>query len=165
MYVQPNKMLPPTSRVIKPYMCSMIAVEGPNIIGKLDLSGVEIPYESQYRSRIVLKANAENVPLIYGFIGNAVTFIMIKVTYDNENDPYYEYEQEKYNITYNFEDYGDYWLDRKNLDFEYALSGDSLNIVLNTEVNPAEDLSLIVENGTMLNKVFVELLYTALLNC
>jgi len=29
--------------------------------------------------------------------------LMVKVTYDSENDPYYQYEQEKYNITYYFE--------------------------------------------------------------
>ena len=51
-----------------------------------------------------MKAGEENQPLIYGFIGKSTTFLMVKVTYDSTNDPYYQYEQEKYNITYYFED-------------------------------------------------------------
>lgn len=96
--IVPNDLLNPTEKTIKNWNCSFIAVEGPNILDKVSLEDLEIPYESQYRSRIILKANESNQPLIYGFIGKAVTFLMVKVTYDSENDPYYQYEQEKYNI-------------------------------------------------------------------
>ena len=102
MYVQPSKMLPPTSRVIKPYMCSMIAVEGPNIIGKLNLSGVEIPYESQYTTKISLNPGAVNQPLLYGFLGQSVTYLLLMVTYD-ETDPRCLIEEEQY-IEYYLED-------------------------------------------------------------
>ena len=95
-------MLPPTSRVIKPYMCSMVAVEGPNIIGKLDLSGVEIPYESQYTTRIILNPGAQNQPLLYGFLGNNITYLLLKVTYD-ETDPRCLIEEEQY-LEYYFAD-------------------------------------------------------------
>lgn len=101
--IVPNDLLNPTEKTIKNWNCSFIAAEGPNILDKLSLEDLAIPYESQYRSRIILKAGDMNQPLIYGFIGKAVTFLMVKVTYDNENDPYYQYEQEKYNITYYFE--------------------------------------------------------------
>jgi hypothetical protein len=101
--IVPNDLLNPTEKTIKNWNCSFIAVEGPNIADKLSLEDLEIPYESQYRARIVLKAGETDQPLIYGFIGKAVTFLMIKVTYDSVNDPYYRYEQEKYNITYYFE--------------------------------------------------------------
>jgi len=101
--IVPNDLLNPTEKTIKNWNCSFIAVEGPNILDKLSLEDLAIPYESQYRSRIVLKAGEVDQPLIYGFIGKAVTFLMIKVTYDSVNDPYYQYEQEKYNITYYFE--------------------------------------------------------------
>ena len=101
--IVPNDLLNPTEKTIKNWNCSFIAVEGPNVLDKLSLEDLAIPYESQYRSRIILKANETDQPLIYGFIGRAVTFLMIKVTYDSENDPYYQYEQEKYNITYYFE--------------------------------------------------------------
>jgi len=101
--IVPNDLLKPTEKTIKNWNCSFIAVEGPNILDKLSLEDLAIPYESQYRSRIVLKAGDMDQPLIYGFIGKAVTFLMIKVTYDSVNDPYYTYEQENYNITYYFE--------------------------------------------------------------
>jgi len=100
--IVPNDLLNPTEKTIKNWNCSFIAVEGPNILDKLSLEDLAIPYESQYRSRIILKAGETDQPLIYGFIGKAVTFLMIKVTYDSA-DPYYQYEQEKYNITYYFE--------------------------------------------------------------
>src|SRR3989304_2981423 len=96
--IVPNDLLNPTEKTIKNWNCSFIATEGPNILDKLNLEDLAIPYESQYRSRIILKAGETDQPLIYGFIGKAVTFLMIKVTYDSENDPYYQYEQEKYNI-------------------------------------------------------------------
>jgi hypothetical protein len=101
--IVPNDLLKPTEKTIKNWNCSFIAVEGPNIADKLSLEDLEIPYESQYRSRIVLKAGDTDQPLIYGFIGKAVTFLMIKVTYDSVNDPYYQYEQQNYNINYYFE--------------------------------------------------------------
>ena len=101
--IVPNDLLKPTEKTIKNWNCSFIAVEGPNILDKLSLEDLEIPYESQYRSRIVLAAGETDQPLLYAFIGKAVTFLMVKVTYDSVNDPYYTYEQEKYNITYYFE--------------------------------------------------------------
>lgn len=101
--IVPNDLLKATEKTIKNWNCAFIAVEGPNILDKLSLEDLAIPYESQYRSRIVLKAGEVDQPLIYGFIGKAVTFLMIKVTYDGVNDPYYQYEQENYNITYYFE--------------------------------------------------------------
>lgn len=101
--IVPNDLLNPTEKTIKNWNCSFIAVEGPNVLDKLSLEDLAIPYESQYRARIILKAGETDQPLIYGFIGKVVTFLMIKVTYDSENDPYYQYEQEKYNITYYFE--------------------------------------------------------------
>ena len=96
--IKPSDLLNPTEKTIKNWNCAFIAVEGPNIIDKLSLEDLAIPYESQYRSRIILKAGETN-KLLYGFVGKAVTFLMIKVTYDSLNDPYYQYEQEKYNIS------------------------------------------------------------------
>jgi hypothetical protein len=101
--IVPNDLLNPTEKTIKNWNCSFIAVEGPNVLDKLSLEDLEIPYESQYRARVILKAGETNQPLSYGFIGKSVTFLMIKVTYDSINDPYYQYEQEKYNISYYFD--------------------------------------------------------------
>lgn len=102
MYITPNRLLPPTSRVIKPFNCSFISVEGPNIIGKLNMSGVEIPYESQFNTRMVLNPGATNQPLLYGFLGSEVTFILLKFTY-NETDPLCNIEENQF-VTYYFED-------------------------------------------------------------
>lgn len=104
MYIQNNKMLPDNSslRTIKYYGCSLISTNGPNIEGKLNLSGVEIPYESQYTSRLILNPNSENQPLMYGFLGNKVTFLALKITYD-ETDPRCIIEEEQY-IEYYYAD-------------------------------------------------------------
>ena len=70
-----------TTRAIKAYECSMIAQDGVNIIGKLNLSDVNIPYENVYTTKVTLNANTSNVPLIYGFLGNNITFLFIKASY------------------------------------------------------------------------------------
>lgn len=101
-YIQPNKLLPPTSRVIRPFQCSMIACEGPNILGKLNMSGVEIPYYTQFTTRMILNPESTNQPLHYGFLGSDVTFVLLKITYD-ETDPRCQIEEEQY-IEYYFED-------------------------------------------------------------
>ncbi len=72
--IVPNDLLNPTEKKIKNWNCSFIAVDGPNVLDKISLEDLEIPYESQYRSRIVLKAGEMDQPLIYGFIGKSVTF-------------------------------------------------------------------------------------------
>ncbi|MBN2236393.1 MAG: T9SS type A sorting domain-containing protein [Bacteroidales bacterium] len=58
-------------------------------------------------------------------------------------------------ITYNFEDYGDYWLDRNALDFDYYIDHGILNVEVNSGVL-AQDLSFVVENGSMLNQIKVK---------
>ncbi len=58
-------------------------------------------------------------------------------------------------ITYNFEDYGDYWLDRKALDFDYSIDNDVLSIDLKSEQSPALDLSLIIEHGDKIKQIIV----------
>ena len=103
MKIVPNNLLKPTEKCIKVWNCSYIAVEGPNMTGNISLEDIAIPYTSQYRSRLVLNAESTDQPLLYGFLGQEVTFLMIKVTYDQEHDQYYRYEKEKYNITYYYE--------------------------------------------------------------
>jgi peptidoglycan/xylan/chitin deacetylase (PgdA/CDA1 family) len=59
-------------------------------------------------------------------------------------------------ITYNFEDFGDYWLDRKELDFDYYLNEGILSIELKSDNIPAEDLGLIIENGANISQFLVK---------
>lgn len=101
-YIQPNKLMPKTSRVIRPFQCAFISTEGPNILGKLNMSGVEIPYDSQYTTRITLNPGAKKQPLLYGFLGKYVTFVLLKFTYD-ETNPLCNIEEENF-VEYYFED-------------------------------------------------------------
>ena len=101
MYIQPNKMLNTTHKVIKPYQCSFISTIGPNINSKINLAGTELPYESDYVSRLSLNPGAKNQPLLFGFLGNSITFILIKAIFD-ETDPKCMVEEELYL---------EYWMD------------------------------------------------------
>ena len=101
-YIIPNNLLTPTEKVIKPYNCSMIAVDGPQIKGRLNLEGMEIPYDTQYTSQLVLNESDADKPIYYGFLGNNVTFLMIKATYE-PSDPNWEIEADQY-IAYYFSD-------------------------------------------------------------
>jgi len=94
MYTQPNKLLQSFSRVIKPYACSIIATEGPNILSKLDLAGVEIPFETQFTTRIVLNPETTD-QVLHGYFDDSVTFLLLKVTY-NETDPACLVEESQY---------------------------------------------------------------------
>ena len=100
MKVVPNDLLKPTEKCIKVWSCSFIATEGPNILGKISLDDLEIPFTSTYRARVSLPGKTSNTLLSYGNLGDELTYLMIKVTYDSENDPYYIYQKENYNITY-----------------------------------------------------------------
>jgi len=78
-YIIPNNLLTPASKVIKPYNCAFIAVDGPQIKGKVNMEGLEIPYDSQYTSQMTLNEEDSDIPIHYGFLGNEVTFVMIMV--------------------------------------------------------------------------------------
>lgn len=101
-YIQPNILLTPTEKLIKPYECSFIVIEGPNMKGKLNLEGLEIKYESFYISQLILNQNAKDQPLIYGFLGENVTFLMIRAKY-MPLDPNWAIETEQY-IQYYYAD-------------------------------------------------------------
>ena len=85
MIIQNNKLLPPNSKIIRPYACSFISSMGPNILSKLNMSDIQIQFESEYSTNLSLNPGAKNQPLLFGFLGQSVTFILIKVTYDETN--------------------------------------------------------------------------------
>lgn len=106
-YIKSNPLLPPTSKVIRPYNCSFVSIEGPSTTGTLSLSGLEIKYDSCLTTRLTLNPESQGQPLLYGFFSNSVldsrnlgpyTFVMIKVTYPtgeascvDEEDNYLEF--------------------------------------------------------------------------
>lgn len=102
MYIQPNILLTPTEKLIKPYECSFIVIEGPNMKGKLNLDGLEIKYESFYLSQLVLNENSKDQPLMYGFLGENVTFLMVRAKFI-PLDPNWAVETNQY-IEYYFKD-------------------------------------------------------------
>jgi hypothetical protein len=87
MYIQNSSFLKPTYKVIRPYECSMVAIDGVDTVGKISFQGLEIPYDSFFTSKMTLKANEQNKPILYGFLGNDITFLLIKVIFNNEKDP------------------------------------------------------------------------------
>lgn len=101
-YIIPNNLLTPTDKVIKPYNCAFIAVDGPQIKGKVNMEGLEIPYDSQYTSQMILNEEDSDVAIHYGFLGNEITFVMIVAMYE-PNDPNFEIEADQY-IKYYFSD-------------------------------------------------------------
>lgn len=101
-YIKPNILLTPTEKLIKPYECSFIVIEGPNLKGKIDLQGLEIGYNSFYVSQLTLNPNSKDQPLIYGFLGDDVTFLLVRAKY-LPLDPNWAIETEQY-INYYFGD-------------------------------------------------------------
>lgn len=102
MYIQPNMLLTPTEKLIKPYECSFIVIEGPNMKGKLSLEGLEIKYDSFYVSQLTINANSKDQPLIYGFLGENVTFLMVRAKY-LPVDPNWAVETEQF-LQYYYKD-------------------------------------------------------------
>jgi len=101
-YIQPNLLLTPTEKLIKPYECSWIVIEGPNMKGKMNLDGLEIRYDSYYLSQLTLNENSSDQPLMYGFLGENITFLLIRAKY-MPLDPNWAVETEQY-IQYYYKD-------------------------------------------------------------
>jgi hypothetical protein len=101
-YIVPNNILAPEEKVIKPYNCTFIAVDGPKIKGKIDLEGLEIPYDMQFTSQMTLSPSDTNIPINYGFLGKDVTFLMIRAMF-NPKDSNFTIETDNY-LEYYFED-------------------------------------------------------------
>jgi len=79
---------------IKFYKGNAIAVEGPNIVNKLLLENLRIPYKQLLRSRIVLKPGEVNYLFNFLGLGDNATFLGISATYDSgsvEEDNYIQY--------------------------------------------------------------------------
>lgn len=82
MKITPNKFYNPITKNIIFLNSSCIANYGPQINSKLDLSDVQIPYQTQFSSNMILNAGSKFQPVLNGFLGNSVTFIMLKFTYN-----------------------------------------------------------------------------------
>ena len=80
---------------IKPYQGEFVAVSGSNMMERLSLSDLRIPYNQVLKGRIILKAGQTNYLLNHLGLGDNATFLMVKATYDtlskSESDNYIQY--------------------------------------------------------------------------
>ena len=100
-YIQPNSFYA-ANKIIKPYECAMLVVEGPNLKGKMNLDGLEIKYENFALTQLTLNPESKDQPMLYGFLGNNITFLMVKAKF-LPVDPNWAVESEQY-IEYYFSD-------------------------------------------------------------
>ena len=80
MKITPNDVLGNNNKKISFYKESMISSNGPNMVGRVDLSTISIPYDSYFTASISLQANSVDIPIYYG-IGTDITFILLKANY------------------------------------------------------------------------------------
>jgi hypothetical protein len=85
-------------KYIKVYNGQFVVIEGSEIIDRVDFSNTRFPYEQYFRSRMTLLKGAVGQVVNYANLGDNVTFLLFKVTYDSNAT-----EEEK-QITYYFED-------------------------------------------------------------
>jgi hypothetical protein len=81
MEIKPTDLFKPVKKVIKPYECSLIAADGPRLVGRWHLEGLQIPFDSQFTSVMELQPKEDAMPIMYGHLGTDVTFIAIRAVY------------------------------------------------------------------------------------
>lgn len=101
MQIRPNHFLKPTEKNIKPWERDFISVNGPNIIDFLSLNDIAIAYSDFYISRQVLASSKKDIPLYFDGVEGKLSFLLVRVRKDTEDNPYYSYDITK-NITYYF---------------------------------------------------------------
>lgn len=76
-----NTYFNPSNKNIKLYECAVIATEQAYIAAKLNLNNLTIPYDTFFVSKMKIEKSTTK-PVMYGFLGNLVTTIIIKVNYN-----------------------------------------------------------------------------------
>jgi len=87
MRIQNNNLLAGTSKSIQFYNNCIIAKEGPNMVSKMSLANLDIDYDSVFTTKQTLAPGTVDMPIMYGFLGTDITFLMIIPDYGNAN-PY-----------------------------------------------------------------------------
>lgn len=83
MKIHNNNLLSGTNKTIEFYKSCVIAKEGPNMISKMGLEDLEIEYDSVFTTRQTLASQTRDMPIMYGFLGTDITFLLIKPNYGN----------------------------------------------------------------------------------
>lgn len=85
MKITGNSLLTGTSKIIEFTNNSIIAKEGPNMLSKMCLADIQIDYDSVFTTRQTLAPNGRDLPIMYGFLGTDITFLLIKPNYGGLN--------------------------------------------------------------------------------
>jgi len=100
MRIKSNSMLPSDNKKITINSNCLYASDGPNCVGRLDLSSMLINFDSFFSSNMTLQPESKDMPIMYGFLGTNITFITIVAHYQSDA---YTCEYDNY-IEYYFED-------------------------------------------------------------
>ena len=141
-YIQPNSFYT-AEKIIKPYECSMIVVEGPQLKGKINLEGLEFKWENFNLAQMILNPESSDQPLLYGFLGTNVTFLMVRAKYV-PTDPMWSVETEQFIQYY----YSDNPTEVRTMGQLLVLTGNSTNKIPQIYFN----------NTSTKNKVYLEIL-------
>lgn len=74
-----------SSQYIKVSGGDFIAIEGANVLDRLGVSDLRMPYKQVLKSRIILKPGQTNYLLNHLGLGDNATFILIKATYNSKS--------------------------------------------------------------------------------
>ena len=83
MEIRPSDLFKPTTKVIKysGYENALVASEGPNTVAKFPLTK-QFNYESVFTGKMILQPGIGDQPIVYGFVGNQITFLAISIDYN-----------------------------------------------------------------------------------
>lgn len=99
MKIVKNSLLNTENKTIEFSNNCIIAKDGPYIVSKINLSNLNIKYDSVSSNRVLIKSKEKIKPIIYGTLGTNITFLAMIPTYSKKtnnikcdnNDYYLEY--------------------------------------------------------------------------
>lgn len=104
-----NALNPNTANFIKPYQGEFVAIEGVNMMERINLSDIRIPYHQLIKGVVRLQAGQSNYFFNHLGLGDNATFLLMRATYDTkskmeaDNFIQYSYSTDKSRI-YTFAD-------------------------------------------------------------
>lgn len=83
MEIRPSDILKPTNKVIKydGYETALVASEGPITVAKFPMTK-QFNYDSVFVGKMILQPGVGDQPIVYGFVGNEITFLAISIDYN-----------------------------------------------------------------------------------
>ena len=81
MKISASTLLSGTKKSIELYNSSFIVKDGPNMMGTMKMCDLSIPYDSFTLSKMTLPSKGREFPVMYGFLGTAITLLVIRASY------------------------------------------------------------------------------------